>query len=295
MHKIQLFIPTGIIFDFILSLIHTTRRLKYIPNFIFPRTLNEYFFREKIIFTSNLDLAQTITDKSKLKTWLDKIGLTDLTPNTYLVTSNIDYLKGYLLPSKCIIKPTHSSGKLLIINEGTSRYLSQEELLKIDSWLKEDYYRRGREPNYRNIEPRIMIEELLVCKSNDLTPDDYKIFCIKGIPYLIQLDTKRFTDHSRQLYSPDWELLPYSYQYRRDPTPKPIPPNLSIALNIARKISRHFHICRVDMYLLDSNKIKVGEVTFFPENCGGKFKNYGEDLEAGNLIRNIVATKQKLS
>ena len=288
-----MYLPTGKVWDFLLSFMHSCTRLKYVPIFWSPRTLNEYFLREKLKFSINKTLANSITDKAMLKSWLEKIGFPDLPPKNYLIANSANELEGIVLPKKCVIKPTHSSGKVLIINEKTPRSLSKKELLKIDSWLKENYFLRGREPNYKNITPRIIIEEFLAGKDPDQVPNDYKIFCADGVPFLIQLDLDRFNGHTRQLYSTEWNLLSFSYLYDRDPTPHPKPLNLQKALEIAVNISKNFKLCRIDMYLLNDNTIKVGEVTFFPENCGGRFKSFEEDLEVGKLISNILNSKQQ--
>ena len=191
------------------------------------------------------------------------------------------------MPANCVIKPTHSSGDLLILKGNSQRSLTESELLKIDGWLKEDYYRRGREPNYANLRRRVIIEELLLDETGQ-PPKDYKIECAAGVPFMIQVDIDRFTDHARQLYTTNWELLSYCTVYPRHPIPEPYPPQLKEALNIAHRLSTPFRLCRVDLYFLGDTEIRIGEITFYPANCAEVFEPRSGDIEAGQLISNIL-------
>lgn len=217
-----------------------------------------------------------------------QIGLTDLVVPTIKTASTINDLINYHLPGKCIIKPTHSSGQLIIVNETRGRTITKDELITLDRWLKEDYYIRGREPNYHGLEPRIIIEELLFDKSGNL-PCDYKIFCVNGAPFLIQVDLGRFSEHTRQLYTPDWKLLPFSMCYPRFSDPIPRPEQLSRALEIASTLTHKFKICRADFYFIDNREIRVGELTFFPGNCAERFIPDTADFIVGNMISSLLS------
>ena len=59
-------------------------------------------------------------------------------------------------------------------------------------------------------------------------------------------------------------------------------------LKIARKLSQDFKFVRIDIYVT-STGIKVGEMTFFPENCRGKFLPENADVELGKFFENSKA------
>jgi hypothetical protein len=285
--KLQLYLPHGKHWDKILSVLNVWRRLGYWPNYNNPKTFNEYFLHEKFFFGGDLLLAKKLTDKIELKNWLANNGYEKYVIPTIFTSESVDELRDYLLPSKCVIKPAHSSGDLIIVNSELQRYLTSAELSKISSWLREDYYLRGREPNYKQLPRRIIIEKLLLDSDNN-PPSDYKIECAGGVPFIIQVDIDRFKKHVRQLYTPDWHLLPYCTSFPRFPHHQLPPPQLAEALSIAGRLSSPFRLCRVDLYFLQNHEIKIGEITFYPANCAEPFEPSSGDLEAGRAISEIL-------
>ncbi|MFY9810951.1 ATP-grasp fold amidoligase family protein [Aquabacterium sp.] len=270
-----------------LSVINVWRRLGYWPNYRRPSRFNEHFLREKVHFSGDINLARTLTDKVDFKEWLTDHGYESYVIPTLMVAETVDQMRSEMMPSRCVIKPAHSSGDLIILNEKKPRHLTNDELARISSWLNEDYYRRGREPNYKGLKRRVIVEDLLLDSSGQ-PPRDYKFECAAGEPFMIQVDINRFSGHVRQLYSGDWQLLPYCTSLPRHPTPSPPPSQLSLAMDIARKLSAPFRLCRVDLYLLGDNEIKIGEVTFYPANCAEIFEPRSGDLEAGRLIESLL-------
>lgn len=291
--KLQMILPTGVFWDGLLGMANSWKRLRYLPNIRSPRSFNEYFLREKMFFSGDVSLARTVTDKVEFKHWLQQIGLNDLIVPSIKLVENIRDLEGYTLPKRCIIKPSHSSGHVLLINGSTERTLSEQELVMLDGWLKEDYYLRGREPNYFGLKPRLIVEELLL-DQNGQPPCDYKIFCVNGTPFVIQVDLGRFTDHTRQLYTLDWKLLPFSMFYPRNPNPIPKPVQLQSAIEIASKLSRGFSICRIDLYFIGTSDIRAGEVTFFPGNCAERFEPKSGDFELGKMISSLLSKRSSV-
>ena len=73
------------------------------------------------------------------------------------------------------------------------------DLARIKGWFRYNYYRAGRERNYKTLKPKIIVEPL-VFDSTDLS--DYRFFCVNGIPKLIQVDMDRHTQHTRKLFDP---------------------------------------------------------------------------------------------
>jgi hypothetical protein len=264
------------------------KRLGYWPNFRAPRTFNEHFLREKVRFTGDLALAKVLTDKIDAKDWLTAHGYGAHIVPTILTAESVDELRGRPLPKRCVIKPAHSSGDLIILNESVARELAEKELRQVHGWLKEDYYRRGREPNYAGLTPRVIVEELLL-DQNGQPPQDYKIECAAGIPFMVQVDINRFTRHVRQLYTPEWQLLPYCTSFPRHPEPQPAPSQLPLALSIAQRLSAPFRLCRIDLYFLGQNDVRIGEITFYPANCAETFDPPSGDADAGKLISKIFS------
>jgi hypothetical protein len=66
------------------------------------------------------------------------------------------------------------------------------------AWLDQSFYEQTREWAYKNVEPRIVVEEF-IDDGTGAAPNDYKLFVFDGAVELIQVDTARFTGHPRRL------------------------------------------------------------------------------------------------
>jgi len=287
MMKPQLYVPTGKFWDLSLSVLNARRRLGYWPNFWQPRTFNEYFLHEKMAFGGDMTLARVLSHKMKVKDWLVAEGYSAYVTPTVRVVQSVGELRSTLIPARCVIKAAHSSGRVIINNASCERSLTTGELTQIEYWFKEDYYLRGREPNYAGLKPQVIVEELLLDETGQC-PRDYKVFCAKGVPFMIQVDYNRFTAHDRQLYTVDWKLLPFVQVYPCGLTACPRPAQLSHALEIAGRLAAPFRLCRVDFYFIGETGIRIGEITFFPDNCAGAFEPRSGDAAAGRMIKALL-------
>lgn len=281
--RIQDYLPTGRLWDTAISLANAWRRLGYFPNIANPRTLNEIVLHGKWRFGGNIELARLLTDKQTVKAWLADNGLESLITPTLAVFDSSQDAARFSSELNFIAKSTHGSGDTIIkAGKGAKRFTS-DEIERMDGWLHEDYYVRGREINYKGLKHKVIIEEMLVSPDHrDLR--DYKILCFLGEPFLIQVDIDRHTDHTRQLYTVDWELLPFSMSYPRNDMEAAQPTEIGDALTYARSIARNFRFVRVDFYI-STMGLRLGEVTFFPANGAETFASRHDDLTVGMMAR----------
>ena len=126
--------------------------------------------------------------------------------------------------------------------------------------LKRNYYHGKKEWQYKNIEPCIIGEKLLINTNGEL-PMDYKIHCFHGKVEVIQVDIDRFTNHKRNFYDQSWNLLPFSWSLWKDGQPLwntgralEKPKNLDEMISVAEKLSEVFKYVRIDLYDFE-NKI----------------------------------------
>ncbi|ELG6517662.1 ATP-grasp fold amidoligase family protein, partial [Escherichia coli] len=85
-----------------------------------------------------------------------------------------------------IIKANHGSGTNLIVWDHDIDYEYIET--KTKEWLKTDFSKINLEKHYKNIKPRLFIEELLML-DNGKIPSDYKVHCFNAAgKYFIQVD-----------------------------------------------------------------------------------------------------------
>ena len=67
-------------------------------------------------------------------------------------------------------------------------------------------------------------------------PDDYKFHCFNE-QIFIQVDTERFTSHTRTMFDTEWNALEVVYYYPLPSTTPTKPQNLPAMLDIARLLS----------------------------------------------------------
>jgi hypothetical protein len=286
--KLQNFLPTGHFWDNALSILNARKRLGYFPNPRKPRSFNEHILAQKWAFRGDLALASRVTDKTEVKKWLSEIGMEHLIVPTLGVFKNTWDIEAFHFEGELIAKSTHGSGEALIRTAQNGKAFSLEDLEVFRSWFSEDYYKRSREPNYKGLSKRIIVEPLLRDETGN-PPKDFKFFCADGEPFAVQVDHGRYTHHTRQLYDTSWQLLPYSMCYDRNPVPMRKPVLLDKALEAARQLSKGFGFVRVDFYFMPSG-LKLGEMTFFPGNGAERFSPAEGDAQLGRQIRKVSFT-----
>lgn len=189
------------------------------------------------------------------------------------------------LPNQFVLKTTHGGGNTGVVICKDKTCLNKQHVIdKLNASLKIDLYKIWREWPYKNVTRRIIAEQYLTDESGKELKD-YKFFCFSGNPMMIQLDFDRFSEHKKNLYSPEWKLLPFSFNYPSHPEINfPKPQKLEEMLGLARKLSNGCPFLRVDLYWT-GNRVYFGELTFFPASGVGHFKPIEYDLKLGELIQ----------
>ena len=199
-------------------------------------------------------------DKYKVREFVaSEIGEEYLVPllGVYKSFYEIDF---DILPEKFILMTNHSCGRNFICRN--KEEINKKKLKKdFTKWLKEDFYYRFRESQYKGIKPLILCEEYLQDKSGGLI--DYKFICSNGEPKYIQIDIDRYNSHKQKYYDSEWNELNWSYGFDKYKGEIEKPKNLNEMIEIAKKLSSRFQFVRVDLYLVE-NKIYFGELTFSP-------------------------------
>lgn len=255
--------------------------MNYPLNLDNPKTFNEKLqwiklYDRKPIYTA-------MVDKYEAKKYVANIiGEEHIIPTiaVYDKVEDIDFDK---LPNQFVLKWTHDSGGLVICKD-KSKLNVDEARKKLKKGERSHYFWRTREWPYKNVRPRIIAEQYMEDESG-YELKDYKIFCFDGEPLVIQLDFDRFKEHKKNLYSPEWELLPFSFNYPSHPEIKfERPQKLDEMLKLARKLSKSIPFLRVDLYWT-GERIYFGELTFFPAGGMGKFKPEEWDYKMGERIK----------
>jgi hypothetical protein len=203
-----------------------------------------------------------VSDKEFVKLYVRaRIGETYNVP-TLAILRNPDEVMAYEFPADCCIKPTHASGAVILRRNGAPL-----DRNVIQSWFQMNHYALGREENYRNLRPKIIVEPLIF---DSLDIEDYKFFCYHGNVRLIQVDVDRHRQHTRKYFDHNWNEMTFSIHYPRSTIHFPKPGNLPEMLDVATRLSKDFSFVRIDMYS-NGTSCCVGEITHCHGNVGERF------------------------
>lgn len=253
-----------------------------IKNRIFGFKLNLYRKHNTLNYWMNslkydrLNEKKLLVDKYKSKLFIQKHFPEIKVIKTLHIYENPKDIYNINLPKYCVIKETMGSGRYIIITP--KKIISKKNIEKKTSlWLLLKFGNKilpyYSEPQY-NAKNRIIIEEYM----GDLF--DYKFFVIKGKISFVQCDIDRFSDHRRNLYDENWNLLDFEKEIpnskKKIVKPKTYEKMKEFCYKFYNKTK--FDFVRIDLYEING-KIYFGEFTFTPENCLGKFtKNYDKKL-----------------
>ncbi len=222
-----------------------------------------------------------MADKVESKTIVEeKVGQEYVIPS-YKVYRSANEIKHSDLPNQFALKATHGSGWNIIKTDKDD--ITEKEIQEyFRFWLKKSYYNGSKEWAYKNIQPRVVCEELIFNDDGSL-PEDYKVYCFHGVPTYIQIDHGRFQNHTRSFYDTEWNKMPFSIGYPLEKEVAERPVNFQKMLEIATKLSDTLPFLRVDMYNTNG-KIFVGELTCYPGNGLEKFSDEKWDTILGEKL-----------
>ena len=249
--------------------------------------------RWRIRFERN-PLFVTLQDKFAVRAYAEARGVA--TAGLLHVTDRPETLLTADLPQNCMIKATHGCGWNILrrdgryIRFGDGRLVSAaavdenspnsrnpepapaETLTQADvvetcrAWLSRRYSRR--EWAYHQIQPRIIVEELLQPASG---PEliDYRFYTFDGVVRAINVGSPSYRrNHQNVFLAPDWQPIELSRYDEQMPDPLPTAPSIfPEMLDAAARLGAGVSFVRVDLYHTTKG-IVLGEMTVYPE--GGR-------------------------
>jgi hypothetical protein len=216
-----------------------------------------------------------VSDKDLVKIYIKATVGDEYNIPTIAVLHTPEQVDGFAFPDRCIIKPTHASAQYILRRQGEP--IDRDH---IKSWFRMNYYKAGREVNYKTLKPKVIVEPLAF-DSSDLT--DYRFFCVNGVPKLIQLDMDRHTRHTRKLFDPEWREHDFCILYPKSDRVIPKPDTLPEMLRVARALSAPFSFVRIDLYS-DGRRVICGEITNVSANAGGIFNPLSSEKKASQIL-----------
>lgn len=245
----------------------TCRKFKNVfgkyPDLTNPKTLNEKIQWLKL--HDRKDIYTTLADKYAVREWLAKrFGEQYLIPLLFTTTDWHEVKPENIPDIPCIIKSNHAAGLTSICRD---KYITDwKHVQRVCRYLMNvNYYYNGQEWQYKNIKPRIIIERLLLDKNGKI-PNDYKLHFINGNLEFVYCSIDREGKNYRNIYSPDWTPLYFTWVAKKDiradlrgPEISP-PASFAKMVEIGSRIAKLFTYVRVDFYDVDG-KLYYGEIT----------------------------------
>jgi hypothetical protein len=167
------------------------------------------------------------------------------------------------------MKTNHGSGFTLICQDKANFDWADAEM-KVNAWLNYDIYTHFREWAYKNIKPKILIEELLT-KENGKIPEDCKIEIAQGNIITISLILNKSTG-TPTVFKADanWQRLDFTTTFPRHPSKVERPAQMDLMESLAMRLASEFPFVRVDFYPVQG-RVYFGETTFYPAAGLGNF------------------------
>ena len=170
-------------------------------------------------------------------------------------------------PERFVIKCNHGCGYNILVADKKKIDLNGA-IKQLDIWMKADFWKTYCEPQYKDIERHIIVEEYL---GDDI--QTYKFYCFNGRPKVLYISSNG-EDGEKDLYldyyDMGWNWLPISLGGHAHAKEKAMKPkNFEKMVEVAAGLSSEFPFVRVDLYNVDG-RIYFSELTFIP--TGGNMK-----------------------
>lgn len=252
-----------------------------------PQTFNEKLQWLKL-YDRNPEYTKMV-DKAKVKECVGKIiGYDKIikTLGVYDCFEEIDFTK---LPNQFVLKPTHASGNVFICKDKTK--IDIKKLKKTTKkWLRRNYYKIHREWPYKNVKPKLIIEEYMKGINSGL--NDYKFFMFNGklAYYIICSDREKSVKFT--FFDKDNNFINVTQDGCNNDHDVKKPNNFNEMIILAEKLSKDIYHVRVDFYEIN-DKIYFGELTFFDSAGFGKFEPEEWDYRFGNMLKLPMENKNE--
>jgi len=252
-------------------------RLGYWPNINYPQSYNEKILHRKL--HTNDDRYAKLADKWRVREFVeDKVG-DEILNTVYHTTTDPATIPYNKLPNQFVIKATHGCGWNILV-ENKDDVDRTDIRIQCEEWLNTSYGSRKREYWYNQIPPKIIVEKFIDDEKYTV-PRDYKFFVFHGRVEYIEVDTDRFSDHTRLFYDREWNPQEFTLEFPKASAAEE-PAQLDRMIEIAETLGADFDHVRVDLYQPTDEDILFGEITIAHGSGTERFDPVWYDFEFGS-------------
>lgn len=228
-----------------------------------------------------------LVDKLAVRAFVSKtIGEEHLVPRIASYTTP-EHIAWHELPDRFVVKCTHGSHCGFTVTNKT-RFDTTLASIRLNKWMDNNWYWFGREPPYRAIPPRIVIEEML--GDGFTPPTDYKFMCFDGEPEIVQVH-KRSGGSGRIQAIDFFTAFGQPVDMQKAGFPNSTHPGINREklrdmLPIARKLANATDApyVRIDLYR-EQGKVYFSELTFFDSAGFRDFLPLEVNKKLGDMIK----------
>jgi hypothetical protein len=247
------------------------------PNLVQPSLFSEKVTARKL-FDRRPIMAQ-LADKLFAREFAAaRIGATYL-PRLLMVCERFEEIDFDRLPGKFVIKANHGTHWVLLVDDKAA--LDRAAARKtVNRWMKTNYYVNSREYFYRDVKPRIMVEEFLE-EPSGAPVIEFRFFVYDGA-------VKYLTVHQSNILGGPRANTRFNRALEKIPSAEPLEPmpelkmpsNIEQMFDLASRLGQGFDFIRADLYT-PGGRIVFGELTTLPMGGVRKMKPPGTDERFG--------------
>lgn len=249
---------------------------KRFPNLRNPKDLNEKLQYLKLKTYYDNSIITQCVDKYRVRKYLEEKKMNRILPG--LIEGGITKPERIHeiwenLPESFVIKCNHGCGyNILVPNK--KEVCIDDIVNQLSAWMQEDYWKIYCEPQYKNVQKCILIEEYL---GDDI--QTYKFYCFNGEPRILYVSANGANgekDLYLDYYDMSWKHLDITLKgHLHAPILSDKPENFNEMIKIAGELAKDFPFVRVDLYDVEG-KIYFSELTFIP--TGGNMELQPKDV-----------------
>ena len=245
---------------------------------------NPRSFNEKIQYLKLHDRKVEYTnyvDKIEAKKYLSTAISDEYIIPTIGVYNSFDDIDFSKLPDSFVVKTSHDSGGVVVCNDKKNFDIDRARKI-INRSMKRNYFYLGREWPYKNIIPKVFVEEN-ISKTSDII--DYKFLCFNGKVDCIFTCTNRGREGGLKVtfFDREWVRLPFIRHYPSDDNYISKPINFDKMVEITEKLCKDIAFARIDFFEVDA-RMYIGEITLYPGSGFEEFTPREWDFALGEKL-----------